>query len=418
MTNEEPNPRPVTDQGDRLPNEGAAVVDLRARTDIVANLHPVRFTPDEDPLKAPMPGIGLCLSGGGYRAMIFHLGALWRLNELGLLRKVARVSSVSGGSLTAGMLGLRWNKLTFDANDVATNLEPLVLRPIRNLAAQTIDVGAVLRGKLLPWTTVSQEMAAIYRKHLYGKATLQDLPSDTEGPRFVFNATNLATKVLWRISKPFMADYRVGLIPNPKLELAIAVAASGAGPPFLSPVQLKCRPTDYDPKYNGALHFEPYTTNVTLTDGGVYDNLGLETVWKEYETILVSDGGAVNAPEPRPKIGWLQQTYRVLNIMDDQVGSLRSRQIVAAYQMHLRKGTYWGIRTNILDYGLSNALNCPFDQTTVLANTPTRLKAMDAVLQERLINWGYAVCDAGIRKYVDPTSPAPPGFPYPAAGVG
>ena len=31
------------------------------------------------------PGIALCLSGGGYRAMVFHLGALWRLNELGLL---------------------------------------------------------------------------------------------------------------------------------------------------------------------------------------------------------------------------------------------------------------------------------------------------------------------------------------------
>ena len=34
---------------------------------------------------APAPGIGLCLSGGGYRAMLFHLGVLWRLAELGYL---------------------------------------------------------------------------------------------------------------------------------------------------------------------------------------------------------------------------------------------------------------------------------------------------------------------------------------------
>ena len=418
MTTEELNPTPVAEQGDRLPKEGAAVVDLRARPDIVKNLHPVRFIPSDDPLAKPIPGIGLCLSGGGYRAMLFHLGALWRLNELGILREVVRVSSVSGGSLTAGMLGLMWNRLTFNAANTATNLEPLVVRPIRNFASRTIDVGAVLCGILLPWKSVAKEMAAIYRKHLYGKATLQDLPSDTEGPRFVLNATSLQTKVLWRFSKPFMGDYRVGLIRNPKLELATAVAASGAGPPFLSPVELKPRPTDFDPTTNGGLQIEPYTSDVRLTDGGVYDNLGLETVWKIYDTILVSDGGAVNADEPRPKREWFQQTYRVLNLMDDQVGSLRTRQLIAAYQMHLRKGTYWGIRTNILNYGLPNALKCPFNQTTVLANTPTRLKGMNAVLQERIINWGYAVCDAAIRTYVAPAAPPPPDFPYRGVGVG
>jgi len=47
------------------------------------------------------PGIALCLSGGGYRAMIFHLGALIRLNVVGLLMPLNRVSSVSGGSITA-----------------------------------------------------------------------------------------------------------------------------------------------------------------------------------------------------------------------------------------------------------------------------------------------------------------------------
>ena len=47
--------------------------------------------------------MALCLSGGGYRAMLFHVGALWRLNELGLLPRLDRVSSVSGGSITAGV---------------------------------------------------------------------------------------------------------------------------------------------------------------------------------------------------------------------------------------------------------------------------------------------------------------------------
>ena len=59
-------------------------------------------------------GIGLCLSGGGFRAMLFHLGAFIRLNELGLLRKLDRIASVSGGSIAAGGLAVAWNGLNFD----------------------------------------------------------------------------------------------------------------------------------------------------------------------------------------------------------------------------------------------------------------------------------------------------------------
>src|SRR5258705_13084361 len=46
--------------------------------------------------------IGLCLSGGGYRAMIYHVGALIRLNEQGLFPQLKEFASVSGGSITAG----------------------------------------------------------------------------------------------------------------------------------------------------------------------------------------------------------------------------------------------------------------------------------------------------------------------------
>src|SRR5881397_1051954 len=76
--------------------------------------------------KPPRPGIALCLSGGGYRAMLFHLGALWRLNELAYLPKLARISSVSGGSITAGVLGHRWHTLAF-VNDVATTFQKEVV---------------------------------------------------------------------------------------------------------------------------------------------------------------------------------------------------------------------------------------------------------------------------------------------------
>src|SRR5438046_469140 len=66
------------------------------------------FSWDGHPLE---PGIALALSGGGFRAMLFHAGALLRLNEFGLLSKVARISSVSGGSIASGYLAYGWRNL-------------------------------------------------------------------------------------------------------------------------------------------------------------------------------------------------------------------------------------------------------------------------------------------------------------------
>src|SRR6185369_15847679 len=131
----------------------------------------------------PKPGIALCLSGGGYRAMIFHLGALWRINQLGFLKKLSRVSSVSGGSITAGVLALAWKDLRFNENGVAENLEELVIKRLRRFANNTIDQGSIIKGILMPRHSISDEVTEAYKDHLFGNATLRDLPADNQGPR-------------------------------------------------------------------------------------------------------------------------------------------------------------------------------------------------------------------------------------------
>jgi NTE family protein len=367
---------------------------------------------------APHKGIALCLSGGGYRAMLFHLGALWRLNELGYLPGLARISSVSGGSITAGLLGLKWSSLGFDDRGVATGFEREVVQPIRELARRTIDEGSIVGGILTPGS-IGDKVAGAYREHLFGHATLQDLPADP--PRFVLNATSVQTGALFRFSRPFFADYRVGYVPNPTTELAVAVAASSAFPPVLSPVTLKVDAAAWAPPSGRAsedLHREPYLTQVVLTDGGVYDNLGLETAWKRYDTILVSDGGGKMAPEPEPKDDWVRHALRINDIIDNQVRSLRKRQVIGSFEAKERQGTYWGIRSHISDYHVPGVLPAPEDKTLLLANTKTRLKSLDPPLQERIVNWGYAVCDAAMRNWVEPDAPAPDAFPYAAVGVG
>ncbi len=371
---------------------------------------PVRLTPEDDPAQPLKEGIALCLSGGGYRAMVFHLGALIRLNELGYLGKLDRISSVSGGSITAGVLALHWKDLGVTPGRPAQNFG-MVVDDVRKMASQTIDIGSVLEGVFGPGT-VSEKIQRAYDDTLFHGATLQDLP---DAPRFVINATNVQSTVLWRFSKPYMRDWRVGEVKAPRIPLALAVGASSAFPPVLSPCELdlakyKCV---FEPNTGADLQMAPYTSKAILTDGGVYDNLGLETAWKQYKTILISDGGGHIADEPNPHRDWARHSFRVLEIIDNQVRALRVRQVIGEYVSGARSGSYWGIRTNIQNYGLANALPCPFDKTTEIANFATRLKKLDTSEQERLINWGYAVCDAAMRKHVDANLPCPPGFPFP-----
>ena len=383
--------------------------------------------PDLSPVQSPQGesgaaelehGMALCLSGGGYRAMMFHLGALWRLHETGGLRRLRRISSVSGGSITAGGLALRWPAVMADAVPQTATFLREVVTPIRALAGETIDAEAIVFGLALPGR-VSDRVAAAYDTHLFHGATLQDLPDE---PRFVINATNVQSGALWRFMKPYMRDYRVGEVKRPTVPLAHAVAASSAFPPVLSPFELRLDPAAFTPGSGTDLQMAPYTTRVILTDGGVYDNLGLETAWKRYDTILVSDAGGQMQAEPEPKSDWARHAYRVLNVVDNQVRALRKRLLIASFKAPAgdadhRAGAYWGIRTDIAKYGLADALACPHDRTMMLANMPTRLKRLDDGAQDRLINWGYAVCDAALRRHVDPTLGPAPQLPYPGAAV-
>ncbi|MEI7701261.1 MAG: patatin-like phospholipase family protein [Planctomycetia bacterium] len=363
-------------------------------------------------------GIALCLSGGGYRAMMFHVGVLIRLNELGVMKKLARISSVSGGSITAAVLGMNWKKLTFDKNGVATNLKELLTNPIQKMAATSVDTQSVLGGVF--WRgCVSDWVASRYAEILFDHSTLQDFPDDSEGPRFILHATNVQSGALLRMSKPYVADYRVGMIRNMKLPLATAVAASSAFPPFLSPMTIDVNPSDFVPDPTCDLQRLPFTDTFVLCDGGVYDNLGMETIWKQYRTLLVSDAGAKIAPEGDPASDWAQHSKRIMEIVDDQVRNLRKRLLLNLLTSQERFGGYWSVRSDIRNYGLPDAIPCDFGRTTELANTPTRLKKMSELLQKQLVNWGYAVCDAGVRKHAAnlPTTAAPARFPFAEAGV-
>jgi NTE family protein len=410
--------------------------EIHAPTELIA--------PDLVERRQPDKGIAIALSGGGYRAMLFHVGALWRLQDLGLLNCTAsaphasdfgplrRISSVSGGSITSAQLALRWSACRTDDPSALTRhaaFEQNVVTPIRrfsevNLASfNASGVLAILSAVVLPGS-VNEHVAKAYHKHLFGDATLQDLPNE---PRFVINASNLQSGAVWRFMKPYIRDWRVGEIRNTRLvTVAQAVAASSAFPPPLSPAVFKFKESDYTPNSGGPgsdnLQRPPFTTRVVLSDGGVYDNLGLETAWKHYKTLLVSNAGKPFEFEEKPGTNWVSQSARVIGVMDNQVRSLRVRQLIDSFNpgptgsLPLRTGCYWGIDSNIANFQAPNTLPCPQARTRELAGVTTDLARKSSELQERLINWGYAICDASVRSHVDSTLAQPAGFPY-ARGV-
>jgi NTE family protein len=292
-----------------------------------------------------------------------------------------------------------------------------IVDPLREFASHTTDFPAILRG-ILPGITAGGALAGAFSRRLYGDRTLQDLPDE---PRFVINAANLGTSSVFRFSKPYAADYRVGLWTRPSLRIADAVAASGAFPPFFAPFFIDMSKHNASFQPSGDLSGDrAYSRGLYLADGSLFDSFAMDAVYHRCHTVLVSDGaGRTQAvAEATSRSDIVRQIPRLLTLYDLRVRNQTYRNLIGAYESNQRAGTYWGMRTDITQYQAPDALPCSFAETQVLAQIPTRLAALSSTLQEGLINWGYAVSDAALRRHVVRDAPPPPGFPFPSSGLG
>jgi len=360
------------------------------------------------------PGIGLALSGGGFRATLYHLGSLWRLNELGLLSRLSEISSVSAGSIVAGTLGVRWKDLQFDTEGVATNFGEVLADPIRKFCSVSIDTRSAILGLFNPFRTAGDMLTNNFRERLFRDATLQDLP---DGPRFTLYATSFQTGASVRFSKPYLADYHLGVVWNPRIPLAQAVGASCAVPPLFGPITLKMDPDAWERTDGADLYrHERLRSELSLADGGLYDDMALERVWERYDTVLVSDAGLPFETSYTLPAQWARRATRTLEIVAHHSRSLRKRMLFEDFRDEKMKGAYWGIGTRLRDYGLEEqGANGPFasdsDLTRSLSKVRTRFNRFSEQEQGWLINWGYAVTDAAIRQFVLPSAAKPKEWP-------
>jgi len=355
--------------------------------------------------------VGLALSGGGFRAALFHCGALIRLNELGYLPKIDRISSVSGGSIASARLAAAWSKLTFDSNGTAPNFDEHVVEPLREFCRLSLDVKSILSGIVPFGHSAPSRLAEAYDKHLLGGMTLDRLPIR---PDFVFNATNLQTGRSFRFERKRVADYKIGQITNTaRFPVSLAVAASSAFPPVLSPVIIDLEKTWWS-DMEGTEFFgqDDYMERVFLTDGGVYDNLGLERI-DHFGTILCSDAGKPFDYGKTYDALSLKQVLRALDIAADQSRGLRTRMLIDSKALRGKTPCYWGIDQGETKDPAPGLLPRSAKKIIEIAKIRTRLNRFDDSEQGLLINWGYASCDERMRSYVLKSAPPPNNVPEP-----
>lgn len=272
--------------------------------------------------------IGLALSGGGYRAAGFHLGVLYKLRELSLLDKIDVFSCVSGGSILGGYYTYHINN-----PDVLKNFEKFLL-------TNTIDVTSVISGIINIFSSRIERLEKCYKELLFSNKDIK-LSDLNKGPRIYFNATNLSTGNAFIFvtgenkNDTGIGDWELGFHQAPDFPVSKAIAASSAFPPVYQPVILKS-------KVYPAKNKVDY---VSLTDGGVYDNMGINPLlnlkYNNLDYIIMSDGGKpFSIDEDATKSGLLT-VVKSLDITMEQVRGLSFYKLVDSFKINSRPKPLW-----------------------------------------------------------------------------
>jgi NTE family protein len=376
--------------------------------------------------------ISLAMSGGGFRATVYHLGMLARLARENHLEDVTLLSTVSGGSLCAGLI-YSLNGVQWPGSEVyLKQVEPEARRLLT-----TFDMQGALIWRVLGtfWTlleTRASVLSALLQKHWNMTARLKDLPA---APRWMINTTCYETGKNWRFERFRYGDYLFGYSSDTDLPLSDAIAASAGFPGLIGALGFKTAGRSWfryedrsDPFAKNAGPEEeanwkkvPVTElkypEVHLWDGGVYDNNGLEGIhdfekgWSyRFGFLIVSDASGGAEEEPYRK-GIPTLMRLASGIMMKQVRALRTRAILERLQNHgdQDQGVFLQMG-NSCSRILKSAKHADWipqfaggsmteEDVHLAAITPTVIRKLSPEEYELLYHHGYEVADATLCAY-------------------
>jgi predicted acylesterase/phospholipase RssA len=339
--------------------------------------------------------IGLALSGGGFRASLFHIGVLARLAELDVLRRIEVISCVSGGAILGAHYQLEVRKLLREKSDseitqqdyidIVKRMEKEFLEGVQQNIRTRVAAELITNLKMIFFPNYSRTKRAgeLYESELYsrvpdGNGTKPRMMSDlmiqpVEGPEnfkpkydnwrrvakvpdLILNATSLNTGHNWQFTASWMGEppagisseidcnYRLrrlyygdaptGFREKNKVRLGDAVGASACVPGLFEPIPLM---TLY-----GERGGEPRETKeivVRLVDGGVHDNQGIVSLLEQgCSQMIVSDASGQMDSLDDPNSGLLSVPLRSNSILMARVREAQYQELVARRRASLLQG--------------------------------------------------------------------------------
>ena len=291
--------------------------------------------------------LGLALSGGGTRAIVFHLGVLKALAETAYWDDIKYLSTVSGGSLCVALImsqnNNKWpTKEVYIQRTLPKLKEMMISSNYNSIQKRLLNEGLFFIGLRANY------LSFLLNKIWKIKGNLNDLP---ETPRWAINCTCWETGKNWRFERKRMGDYVANYVLYPDFPLEKAVAASAAYPWGIGTLKIKTSNYSWE-KYVSDSTTEstkPLFKYLSLWDGGIYENLGVECFFspdhskrpkdwlkRDIDFCIVCDASQELITCKRnylfflPLPQWLKS--RIADIATDQTRSIRARWLFNYFQ--------------------------------------------------------------------------------------
>lgn len=328
--------------------------------------------------------VGLALSGGGFRASLYHIGVLASLAERDMLRHVEVISCVSGGSIVGMYYYLKLRNLMEETADAAIATEHY-MKLVQEMEKEFLDgvqknlrmqaffsLGANLSVVRSRHSSTTNRLGRLYESHIYSKIysktagpkpqymdEIRIRPADqpdfyprydnwrrkAKVPILVLNSTTLNTCHNWQFTASFMGEPPEGSeeaqidgndrlrrmyydeAPGPyrRIRIGDAVAASA------------CVPGLFDPLVLDGLYQEDYV--VRLVDGGVFDNQGIASLQEQdCVVMLVSDASGQTGVEKDPSGDHLGVSLRANDVLMARIRECEHQLLCSLQEAKLLRG--------------------------------------------------------------------------------
>lgn len=350
--------------------------------------------------------IGLALSGGGVRAMAFHLGLLKFLVDNNEFQNIRHISSVSGGTLIVGLIyGLnesKWpSQKKFSKKIYPKIINFLSKRPLVEL-------------KDIPYFILNLHLMVFDRRFLLAKQIKRKWKIDS-----LFNeidekicwdvcATTKETGNRFRIKKEHLGDHSIGRTHINDLTLQDVMSISASVPILIGNKKLRTSDyswTDYNEKYGKNNSLSSFK-KITLLDGGVYDNLGLESLYNIASGEIKQETGVdfIIVSDASKPLG-LKSLLRVSDIMMTNINKLRQRNFMN-FVTNNKRGIFVKLGSNIgehIEKAKSSNLNIPSilnknhlsdSELKIIREYGTSLSGIPENKLNLLVKHGYDLCEA------------------------